>query len=123
MARTSELSLKIKNGGVALGTNGFNTIDLLGSITGADEGNGIVSFTATGGGTGTNIATEIVSPTVSGSNITIDLTALSHVFVAIEVVFRNGQGLTPTTEWSRSGNTITVTNATTSDVFQVQYTY
>lgn len=123
MARTAQLSLKIKNGGVALGTGGFNTIDLIGSIVGADEGNGSVSFTATGGGTGSNIDTQILTPTTSGSNITLDLTALPHSFIAIEVVFRNGQGLTPTTEWTRSGNTITVTNATTADVFQVQYTY
>lgn len=123
MARTSQLSLKIKNGGVALGTGGFNTIDLLGTIVGADEGNGSVSFTASGGGTGANIATEPLTPTTSGSNITLDLTGLSHTFIAIEVVFRNGQALTPTTEWTRSSNIITVTGATNSDLFQVQYTY
>lgn len=121
MARTGETSIKIYNGGTLLGS--FNAIDLNGTLTGSDEGNGVVDITGSGGGTGTNIATEVVSPTQSSSNITLDLTTLSHTFVAIEVVFRNGQNITPVSSWSRSGNTITVFNADASEVFQVQYTY
>lgn len=123
MARTAQTNLKIRNNGVALTTGAFTTIDLTGSLSATDEGGGIANVTGTGGGSGTNIATEAVSGVTSGANITLDLTTLSHVFVAIEVVFRNGQATTPVTDWSRSGNTITVFSATSGEVYQVQYTY
>lgn len=122
MARTGETSIKIYNNGVLL-SGSFNSIDLKGTLSGADEGNGIVGITGSGGGAGTNIATEVLAPTQSGSDITLDLTALSHTFVAIEVVFRNGQNITPIASWSRTGNTITVFNADATEIFQVQYTY
>lgn len=121
MARTGETSIRIYNAGVLVGS--FNSIDLNGTLTGSDEGNGVINITGSGGGTGTNIATELVTPTQSGSDITLDLTTLSHTFVAIEVVFRNGQNITPGSSWSRSGNVITVFNADASEIFQVQYTY
>lgn len=122
MARTGETSIKILNAGVVL-PGSFNTIDLNGSLSGSDEGGGILNLTGSGGGTGTNIATELVTPVQSGSNITLDLTTLSHTFVAIEVVFRTGQATTPLADWSRTGNTITVLNADASEKFMVQYTY
>lgn len=121
MARTGEPSIKILNGGTLLGY--FNAIDLNGTLTGTDEGGGVLDLTGSGGGTGTNIATQVVTPTQSAANITLDLTTLSHTFVAIEVVFRNGQNITPVSSWSRTGNTITVFNADASETFQVQYTY
>lgn len=122
MARTGETSIKIFNAGVAL-PGAFNAIDLNGTLVGTDEGNGVVDINGSGGGAGTNVATQVVTAVQSGSNITLDLTTLSNVFVAIEVVFRNGQAITPTTSWSRTGNTITVLNADASEVFMVQYTY
>lgn len=121
MARTAKTQIKIRNNGTPLGTS-FDTIDLVSGITASDEGSGIVGFTGSGG-SGSNIATERVTPVASGSNITLDLTTLSHVFVAIEVVFRNGPATTPTQDWTRSGNTITVFNADNTEIFQVQYTY
>lgn len=121
MARTGETNVKIYNAGVLVGS--FNSIDLNGTLSGSDESNGIVNITGSGGGPGTNIATELVTPVQSGSDITLDLTTLSHTFVAIEVVFRNGQNITPVTSWSRTGNTIMVFNADASEIFQVQYTY
>lgn len=120
MARTAETSLRFKNNGVYI-AGSFNIVDLLSGITGVDSGGGVVGLTATG--SGANIATEVLSATTSGSNITLDLTALAHTFIAIEVVFRNGQAITPVSSWTRSGNTITVLNADASEVFQVQYTY
>lgn len=122
MARTTP-TLKIKNNGTLLGAGSFTTLDLLTNLSAVDSGAGIAGMSATGGATGTNIATEVVIAVTSGSNVTIDLTTLSHTFVVIEMVFRNGQNLTPTTDWTRSSNTITVTDAVSSDVYQVQYTY
>lgn len=121
MARTGESSITINNNGVTLGA--FSIFNLISGISAVDSGNGIAGITASGGGGGTNIATERVTPVTSGSNVTLDLTTLSHVFVAIEVVFRNGPATTPTQDWTRSGNTITVFNADNTEIFQVQYTY
>lgn len=121
MARTGETNIRILNAGVAL-PGSFNAIDLNGTVSGSDEGGGILNLTGTGG-VGSSIATEVVTAVQSGGNITLNLTTLLHTFVAIEVVFRNGQGITPVTSWSRSGNTITVFNADASEVFMIQYTY
>lgn len=123
MARTSEPNIKIRNNGTPLGTGAFNTIDLTGTLSATDEGNGIVNITGTGGGAGTNVATEVVAGVTSGSNVTLDLTTLSHTFITIELVTASGQVLTPTTDWTRSGNTITVLGASSAQAYQVQYTY
>lgn len=123
MARTAQTNLKIRNNGVALTAGVFTTIDLTGSVSASDAGGGVATVNGSGGGVGANVATEIVTAVTSGANITLDLTTLTHTFVAIEVVFRNGQATTPVADWSRSGNTITVTGAYSSEVFQVQYTY
>ncbi len=87
--------------------------------------NGKAVINSTGGG-GASVATEELAPTASGSDITLDLTGLTHPFVAILGVWKNGQLLTKsdaTFGWSRSSNTITVLNAADTDQFQVQYTY
>lgn len=123
MARTAQTNLKIQNSGTPLGTGGFNTLNLLGNLSATDGGNGLLELTASGGSAGTNIATQVVTGVQSGSNVTLDLTTLSHVFVAVEVVFRNGQNITPVTSWSLTGSTVTVVNASASEVFQVQYTF
>lgn len=123
MSRTAQTNLKIKNAGVALTAGAFTTLDLLSGISAVDSGGGIAGVTAAAGVAGTNIATETITPVTSGANVTLDLTTLSHTFVAIEVVFRNGQAATPVTDWSRSSNTITVVNADNTEIFQIQYTY
>lgn len=82
--------------------------------------------TIPGGAGGTNTATDKVTPVTSGNNITLDLTTLSHVFTTIQFVTKNGQTLDPndaTYGWSRSVNTITVLNASNTDVFLVNYNY
>lgn len=122
MARTAETTIRFQNNGTPV-LGGFNTIDLVSGITATDGGNGVIDLVGSGGGSGASVATEIVTAVQSGSDITLDLTTLSHVFVAIEVVFRNGANITPGASWSRSGNTITVFNADSTEVFQVQYTY
>lgn len=114
MARTAQLSIKIRNNGTPLGTVGFSTIDLTGSLSGSDEGNGVVNVVGSGGGAGSNVATEAIAATQSGANITLDLTTLAHTFVAVEVVWRNGQALTPISSWSIVGSVVTVLNADAS---------
>lgn len=91
--------------------------------------NGTWTIAATGG-SGANVATEVLTATQSGSDITLDLTTLAHTFSAILFVTKNGQILLPNgsaaipgSSWSRVGNTITVYNADASESFQVQYTY
>lgn len=123
MARTAQTNLKLQNSGTPLTTGGFGTLNLRNNISASDGGSGVAIVDATGGASGTNITVETVTAVQSGANITLDLTTLAHTFVAIEVVFRNGQAATPTTDWTRSTNTITVTNANASEVFQIQYTY
>lgn len=124
MARTAVVAINIRNNGTPLGVVGFQTIDLKGTLTGADEGGGVVGITGSGGGgAGTNVDTEVVTAVQSGSNVTIDLTQLSHVFVAVEVTFRNGQAITPIASWSLVGNILTIFNADAGEVYMIQYTY
>lgn len=123
MARTAVVSIKIRNNGTPLGVVGFTTIDLTGTLTGSDEGNGVVNIAGAGGGVGTNVSTQVVTAVQSGSDVTIDLTQLTHPFSAIEIVSRNGQILTPIAYWSISGNTITIPNADAGDSYVIQYTW
>lgn len=125
MARTAKTTLKIKNAGVLLGSS-FDTLDLLTNISAVDSGNGVAGVSATGGAGGTNMATEKLTPTTSGANITLDLTGLAHVFTAIQGVYKNGiliDASDATFGWSRSTNTITVLNGSNTDIFYVQYNY
>lgn len=125
MARTGETNIKIRNNGVPLGAGSFNTIDLSG-ITATDEGAGVVLLTGSGGGSGSNFDIQPVTPVTSGANVTLDLTTLPNAFTAIKGITKNGQLLTAgdaTFGWSVVGNTATVLNASTSDQFEVEYTY
>ena len=122
MSRTTPI-LKIKNTGTLLGGGAFTTLDFQSPLSGSDSGNGVAAVNDSGGGSGQNIATEVVAAVTSGSNITLDLTTLSHTFVAVEVVFRNGQGTTPVTDWSLTGSTVTVTGASSAEIFMIQYSY
>lgn len=83
-------------------------------------------FQASSSAVGINTATEQLSGTQSGSNVTLNLTTLSHSFVAILFVTRNGQILTPNDTslgYTISGNTVTIYNADASEPFLVTYTY
>jgi len=82
------------------------------------------------GGSFVNIATELVTSVASGSDITINLAQLAHSYTAITFVTRNGQVIMPNgnssipgSSWSKSGDTITVYNADSGDVYLVQYIY
>lgn len=123
MARTAQVAILIRNNGTPLGAVGFTTIDLSGTLSGTDEGSGVVGINGSGGGSGSNVDTQVISGVASGSNVTLDLTTLPHAFVAVEVVWRNGQAITPIASWTISGSIVTVLNADPGDVFMVQYTY
>lgn len=90
--------------------------------------NGTWTIAATGGGA--SIATEKLTPTTSGSDITLDLTTLAHTSTGVLLVTRSGQVIMPNgsaalpgSSWSQSGTTITVYNADNTDIYLVQYTY
>ena len=90
----------------------------------ASYSGGRITLTGTGGGT--NVATEKLTPTASGADITLDLTALANTFDTIQWVAKNGQILDSsdaTYGWSRVTNTITVLTATDTDIFLVHYSY
>lgn len=79
--------------------------------------------------TGYRPAVERLTPTQSGGNVTLDLTALSNTFTSILGVSRQGAAVTPTLDpnggsaWTRAANTLTVTNAGADEVFLVHYLY
>ncbi len=83
------------------------------------------SYTITSSSTGSTTAVQTLVPTQVGSDITLDLTGLAHVFTSVLGVTRQGIFVTPSASdgWSRVGNTITVKNASDSDTYQVMYTY
>ena len=121
--RTAQTNLRLRNNGTPLTAGAFTTLDLVSGISATDAGSAVAAVTASGGGAGTNVATEVCAATQSGANITLDLTTLSHTVVAVEIIFRNGQNVTPVSGWSLSGSTVTVVNADAGDAYQVQYTY
>jgi hypothetical protein len=66
----------------------------------------------------------VTGKTQSGNDVVINLsTALSQSYSTILLVSRGGQIQTPTTDWSQSGNNITVFNADVSEPFLIQYIY
>lgn len=92
------------------------------TITNTVNGNKQISVASSGSST----AQEKLTPTQSGSNVTLNLSLLTHTFVAILGVYKNGQLLDQNDAqfgWSRATNTITVLNGFDTDVYYVQYTY
>lgn len=69
-----------------------------------------------------SLAVEPLTPTQAGANITLDTSLLSHIPVSIQIVFRNGQGIAPSS-YAIVNGIITVYNADSTEVFMVQYTY
>lgn len=107
----------LHGGGVPSLTAGANI-----TLTPKNDGGYIVSAVASGA----NVATEKLTPTQAGANITLNLAGLSHTFSTILGVYKNGQLLDPsdaTFGWSRVTNTITVLNGFDTDIYLVAYTY
>lgn len=80
---------------------------------------------------GQNFATQSVTASASGNNVQIDLTTLANPYRIIQFVTRNGQILDMgipgvndySSKWSRSGDILTVYNASISDSFLIGYSY
>lgn len=98
---------------------GISSIAAGSGVTIVDLGNG--HFTISAGGA--NTQTEKVTAVQAGVDITLDLTTLAHTPTSIMFVTRQGQILTPTTDWLQTGMSITVYNADASEVFLVSYIY
>ncbi len=108
---------------------GGMTIDAGSNVTLTRNSNGRWTIAATSGG-GSNLATEKLTPTQVGSDITLDLTALAHTSTGVLFVTRNGQVLLPNgsaalegSSWSQSSSTVTVYNADDTDKYLVQYMF
>lgn len=100
-------------------------------------GNGVTITTVNGikqinasGGSGANIATEVVTAVQSGTDVTIALSQLAHTYSSVLLTAKNGQILIPNgnaglpgSSWSQSGNVVTVYNADATESFQIQYSY
>lgn len=115
----------IQDEGISLTTRtNLNFVGAAVTVT-DDAGNNATKVTISPGATA-NITAENITGVQSGSNVTLDLTTLAHVFGTIFGVFRQGQLKTLndlTYGYSISGNTVTVYNADASESFVVQYTY
>lgn len=107
----------------------IQALDFIGAGVAATRLGTRVVVSIGGGAAGTNTTVEKLAGTQSGNDITLNLTQLSQTFSAILWVSRQGQIVTPTTSsgggstWTRSSNTITVTNAADDEDFLVAYTY
>lgn len=117
-----------KKGGGKMTHGGGMTLTAGSNVTLTRNSDGTWTVAATGGGS--SIATEKLTPTANGSDITLDLTTLAHTFTNILFVTRNGEILMPSgnanlpgSSWSRVTNTVTVYNADDTDIYLVQYTY
>ncbi len=127
MSRTAKRTITIRNEGVDLLE--AITIDFVGAgVNALDIGDEIAEIDVTGGGGSgsANIATEELTGTQDGDNITLDLTELTQTWAAIQFVSREGQIKQEgnlVSGWSRSGDIVTVYNADASEFFLVQYTY
>lgn len=128
----SDIKSSGKNVRLVGGTNGimvYNGTTKLGIVKYVNfTGSGVTSslvnglLTLTFSASSTNIAMQQVTAVASGSNITIDLTQLSHTFKSIVMVTNQGQVL-DTVRWSVLSTVMTVTNVFDSDSYQIQYTY
>lgn len=80
---------------------------------------------------GGNIASQFVTAIASGNNVQIDLTQLTNNFQEILFITKNGQIMNMgipnpndfTSQWSRSGDIVTVYTASVSDSYFIQYRY
>ena len=123
LGRLAQLEKEIKlykTWPVGGGSSGIKAVVAGAGITVDNSNLGYPVITATTAGFST--ATETLTGTQSGLNVTLDLTGLSHTFTSVMFVTRNGQVIN-STAWSRSTNTITVFNADASEAFQVCYNY
>lgn len=119
----SAFDLQLRSKGGYLHGGGVPSLVAGTGVTLTKTSDGGYIITSTGGGTGTNSLTEKVTGVQSGTDVTLDLTTLAHTPSVILFVTRQGQILTPTDDWTQTGDIITVGNADASEIFLVTYTY
>lgn len=109
MARTSELSLLLRNNGVPLGINGFSILDFTGSLSVSDEGGGVADINGTGGSVGGGGAIYVQTPVgvIDGTNRIYSVSTTIGEVVELEF---NGEFIHPS-EYTASGTTITMATA------------
>jgi len=96
------------------------------NITLVPKADGTVEINASGGASGTNVATQYSLTAVqSGADVTIDLTQLTNyaTFSDLILVMRNNIPQTETINFTFVDPIITITNADSSEVYSVQYAY
>jgi hypothetical protein len=107
---------------------GGMTLEAGPNITLTPQANGTVLVTAAGGGSGTNVVTQYTLTAVqAGSDVTIDLNQLTNyaTFDQLVAVYRNN---VPQTEgasynFTVSGDTVTIFNAASDEIYNITYSY
>lgn len=72
---------------------------------------------------GSNVADELVTAVQDDGDVTIDLAQLSHTYVVVLQVRRNGIPQVRGTSWTQTGGSVRVPGADASEFFELQYTY
>lgn len=125
--RSGSKTLELWDGTTPIGQDIRKVVFEGSGVSVARLADGVAVVTVTGGsGSGSAVATEKLTPSASGSNITLDLTGLSNTYDTVQWVAKNGQILDPddaTFGWSKTGDTITVLNGADTDIFMVSYSY
>jgi hypothetical protein len=102
------------------------TVSAGSNITLVPKADGTVEINASGGGSGTNVATQYQLTAVqSGSNVTIDLSQLTNFATLSDLiaVYRNNIMQTETLNFTVAGSVVTVLDADAGEVFNITYAY
>lgn len=107
---------------------GGTTVSAGSNITLVPQADGTVQINASGGGSGTNVATQYALTAVqAGADVTIDLSQLTNfaTYVDLIALYRNNQVQTEGASYNFTvtGSIITVFNADASEIFNVTYAY
>lgn len=105
---------------------GGSTVSAGANITLTPLPNGTVQINASGGGSGTNVTTQYsLTAVLSGSDVTIDLTQLTHfaTYAGLVQVQRNNIPQTEMINFTQTGTQVTIFNADASEIFNLVYQY
>lgn len=102
------------------------TVSAGANVTLVPQADGTVQINASGGGSGTNVATQYSLTAVqAGSDVTIDISQLTNfaTFDSLIAVYRNNTMQTETLNFTFANPTITILNADAGEVFNCTYAY
>lgn len=105
---------------------GGTTVSAGSNITLVPQADGTVEINASGGGSGTNVATQYqLTAVAAGADATIALSQLTNfaTFSDLIAVYQNNVMLTEGLNFTLAGSTVTVINGTDSDIYNVTYSY